>query len=71
MKKEKKEKTEMTYEQAMERLEILAEEIRNDDKNIDRLVDLLKEASSLVEFCRNKLIQVEEEIKEILPEEDK
>ena len=64
-------KKEMTYEEAMSRLEYLAEEIRNEEKDIDRLVVLVKEASSLVQFCRAKMNQVEEEINEILPNEDK
>lgn len=61
----------MTYEEAMSRLEYLAEEIRNEEKDIDRLVVLVKEASTLVQFCRAKMNQVEEEINEILPNEDK
>ena len=64
-------KKEMTYEQAMSRLEYLSEEIRNEEKDIDRLVVLVKEASTLVQFCRAKMNQVEEEINEILPNEDK
>ena len=64
-------KKEMTYEEAMSRLEYLVEEIRNEEKDIDRLVVLVKEASTLVQFCRAKMNQVEEEINEILPNEDK
>ena len=62
---------ELTYEEAMSRLEYLVEEIRNEEKDIDRLVVLVKEASTLVQFCRAKMNQVEEEINEILPNEDK
>jgi hypothetical protein len=31
----------------------------------------VKEAQTLLQFCRNKLVQVEKDIKEILPDEDK
>lgn len=61
----------MTYEQAMERLEQLVQEIEQGMLGVDHLIDRVKEAQTLIEFCRKKLVQVEKDIKEILPAEDK
>ena len=61
----------MTYEQAMERLEQLVQEIEQGALGVDHLIDRVKEAQTLIEFCRKKLVQVEKDIKEILPDEDK
>jgi exodeoxyribonuclease VII small subunit len=61
----------MTYEQAMERLEQLVQEIEQRTLGVDHLIERVKEAQTLLQFCRNKLVQVEKDIKEILPDEDK
>ena len=61
----------MTYEQAMQRLEQLVQEIEQGTLGVDHLIDRVKEAQTLLKFCRNKLVQVEKDIKEILPDEDK
>lgn len=61
----------MTYEQAMQRLEQLVQEIEHGTLGVDHLIDRVKEAQTLLQFCRNKLVQVEKDIKEILPAEDK
>lgn len=64
-------KKEMTYEQAAQRLEELVQEIEQGKLGIDQLTKKIKEAQELAEFCRAKLVQVETEIREILPGEDK
>lgn len=64
-------KTKMTYEQASAQLEQLVQEIELGSLGIDHLAEKVKKAQELIEFCRQKLVQVEEEIREIIPDEDK
>ena len=57
---------EMTYEKAMKRLEQIVAKIENGEMDIDSLAKSLKEAKTLVEYCKNKLTSVEEEVKKCL-----
>ena len=56
----------MTYTQAVERLEGIMNAIQGGGMDIDRLAAALKEASALVQFCRGKLYKVDEEVKQLL-----
>ncbi|MBO4673742.1 MAG: exodeoxyribonuclease VII small subunit [Bacteroidaceae bacterium] len=56
----------MTYEEAMKRLEEIVKKIESGEMDIDLLAQHLKEAKSLVEFCKEKLTNVEEEVKKCL-----
>ena len=56
----------MTYEKAMKRLEQIVARIENGEMDIDSLAKNLKEAKTLVEYCKNKLTSVEEEVKKCL-----
>ncbi len=60
-----------TYEQAMAALEQTVQEIEQGCMGIDQLAKKIKEAQELIAFCREKLVAVEKEIREIMPEEDK
>ncbi len=60
-----------TYEQAMAALEQIVQEIEQGRMGIDQLAKKIKEAQELIAFCREKLVSVEKEIREIMPEEDK
>jgi len=62
-------KQEMTYEQAVRRLEQIVEQVENGKMGIDDLTDNLKEAQQLVKLCRDRLTKVDEEIKKILSED--
>lgn len=57
---------EMTYEQAMKRLEQIVKQIEVGEMNIDSLTANLKEAKNLVAFCKDKLTNVETEVKKCL-----
>lgn len=59
---------ELTYEQAMKQLETLAVQMEKGELGIDELSQRLKEAQRLIKFCRNKLLNVEKEIHDILEE---
>ncbi|MBR5593981.1 MAG: exodeoxyribonuclease VII small subunit [Bacteroidaceae bacterium] len=53
----------ITYAEAMTRLEEITAKIQGGKIDIDELAGLLKEAQLLVQFCREKLYKVDEEIK--------
>ncbi len=56
----------MTYTQAVERLEEIMNAIQGGGMDVDKLAVALKEASALVRFCRGRLYQVDEEVKQLL-----
>ena len=56
----------MTYEQAVKRLEEIVKRIEGGEMDIDSLTTNLKEAKDLVEFCKEKLTNVEAEVKKCL-----
>ncbi len=56
----------MTYEQAVKRLEEIVKRIEGGEMDIDSLTANLKEAKGLVEFCKEKLTNVEAEVKKCL-----
>lgn len=56
----------MTYTKAVARLEEIMEAVQGGKMDVDELSGLLKEASELVKFCREKLYKVDEEVKSLL-----
>ena len=60
----------MTYTQAVERLEEIMNSIQSGAMDVDKLSVTLKEASALVQFCRGKLFKVDEEVKSLLENMD-
>ena len=60
------EKKELTYEGAIERLEILAREMEGGEVAIDQLAVKLKEAQQLLSFCKDKLTKADEEVQHLL-----
>ena len=59
-------KKELTYEEAMERLETLAAEMEKGTIAIDQLASKLQEAQQLLAFCKDKLTKADEEVKKLL-----
>ena len=59
----------ITYEQAMTQLEALAAQMEKGGLGIDELSQRLKEAQRLIKFCRQKLLNVEKEIHDILEQD--
>lgn len=60
----------MTYEQAMNRLEEIAQNIETGKTDVDSLTAALKEAKELVRFCKDKLTKAEADVKSILEGEN-
>ena len=56
----------MTYTKAVARLEEIMETVQGGKLDVDELSGLLKEASELVKFCREKLYKVDEEVKALI-----
>lgn len=61
----------ITYNEAMMRLEEITTKIQGGKVDIDELAGLLKEAQELVKFCREKLYKVDEDIKALLEDEQR
>ena len=61
----------ITYNEAMMRLEEITAKIQGGKVDIDELAGLLKEAQELVNFCREKLYKVDEDIKALLEDEQR
>ena len=57
---------ELKYEDAVKRLQTIVAQIENGDTDIDRLAASLKEAKTLIKFCKEKLQKVETDVKKIL-----
>lgn len=62
-------KKQMTYEQAMVRLEELVSGMERNEWGIDQLSDALKEAQELIQLCRDKLYKADKQVKKLLNEE--
>lgn len=60
----------ITYSEAMTRLEEITAKIQGGKVDIDELAGLLKEAQLLVKFCRDKIYKVDEEIKALTEGEE-
>lgn len=56
----------LTYEKAVKRLEEIVKQIEGGEMDIDSLAANLKEAKTLVTFCKDKLTKVEAEVKKCL-----
>lgn len=58
----------MTYQQAAERLEEIVKLIEAGNSGIDDLSAMVKEATELVKFCKNKLQKTDDSITKMLDE---
>lgn len=58
-------KTELTYEKAQYALQKLVTEIEQGDVPLDLLAGKVQEAKDLVEFCTNRLRNIESDVKKI------
>ena len=58
------EKKKMTYENALKDLQTIVAAIENEEVSIDELTVKVKRAGELIQYCKEKLRQVEKEIEE-------
>lgn len=59
---------ELTYTQAMQQLEDIVARMQAPDCDIDLLRDYTKQALSLLQFCKRRLTQTDDELKKLLDE---
>ena len=59
---------EVTFDQAMERLQEILEGLQSEKIGVDDLADQMKEASKLVQFCKKRLHDAEMQVKEVMKE---
>ncbi len=61
-------KTDLSFEEALERLETLIESMESGDTPLDELVAKFEEGSTLLKTCRKKLTAAELKIEKLNPE---
>lgn len=59
-------KKQETYNDAIEKLHLIVEEIERGDLDVDLLSEKVAEASRLVKLCKEKLFKADQEVKKIL-----
>ena len=57
-----------TYSKLIERLRAIVANIEKDELDVDELSEKVKEASRLIQLCKEKLYKADEEVKKILEE---
>ena len=62
---------ELTYEQAMQKLEAMAQQMEQGEIGIDVMADSLKEAQKLMKYCHEKLYEAEKNCNSLLNIEEK
>lgn len=63
-------KKEESYKEAMEQLRRIVAEIENGEMDVDILSEKVKEATRLIQLCKDKLYKADEEVKKVLEELD-
>lgn len=56
----------MTYKKAMEEIESIVKSLEDNKMDIDLLGERVKRAAELIEFCKSKLHNTEEEVEKVL-----
>jgi len=57
-----------TYNEAVEKLREIVEDIERGELDVDVLSEKVKEATRLIKLCKEKLFKADEEVKKILEE---
>lgn len=60
-----------TYSEALERLELIVNQIDGGQLEIDQLIEKMKEANRLIAFCTAQLTKADAEIGKLLSESQK
>ena len=58
----------LTYSQAMQELASIVQGLERDQQDIDTLSQRLKRANELLAFCRGRLVEVSDKVKQTLEE---
>ncbi len=60
---------EMTFEEAMEKLEFIVEKLEQGDIPLEEAISIYKEGMELSKFCQEKLKNIEEQLTQIITED--
>ncbi len=63
-------KKKVSYNEAIEEIELILQQIENEELDVDDLSEKVKKVSSLIKLCKEKLFNTEEEVEKILKEID-
>lgn len=63
-----KQKNNLTYDSAMIELLEIIEQVDDEDAGVDLIEDKTKRALEIVIFCRNKLKQIEADLRQMPPD---
>jgi exodeoxyribonuclease VII small subunit len=55
-----------TYNEAVEKLRTIVEYIENGDLDVEALSEKVREASRLLQLCREKLFKADEEVRKVM-----
>ena len=61
----------LTYEQAMQKLEAMAQQMEQGEIGVDEMAERLREAQKLMKYCHEKLYEAEKNCKSLLSVEEK
>ncbi len=59
------EKKNQTYTEAIKNLEKIVRQIENNELDIDKLAEKIKEANEMIRFCEDKLTKADAEIEKL------
>ncbi len=59
-------KKELSYRESIEQIETILAKIENGEIDIDELTEEIKRAAQLLQQCKDKLFQTEQEVEKIL-----
>lgn len=62
--------SDLTYREALDELRAIHARLRDEEVDVDRLLDDVQRASDLLAFCRERLDSVGERLEEVLEEFD-
>lgn len=65
-----KKKENLTYKEALAQLEVIVHTIENESLDVDELSEKVKTALTLIDFCKTKLKNTEDTIKQAFDESD-
>lgn len=63
--------TKKTYSEAVKEIETIVEKIEQENLDVDELNELVKKASKLVNYCKDKLRKTEQDLNDTLEGMDK
>ncbi len=62
---DKTKEKELSYSQAMEKINAILEKLNNEELDIDTLSAEVKQATELIAYCRKKLRTAQEQVEEV------